>query len=83
MLLLRAFAVWLVIIAAETVHGILRTVKPRALISSGFTAPASLPSLPKETGSKLSSGTLTSIHSSFLVSTVARHDCFAASAPVK
>ena len=37
-------------------------MKPRALISSGFTAPASLTTRPNEVASNLSSGTLTSIH---------------------
>ena len=42
-------------------------MKPKALTSSGFTAPASFTGLPNEVASNLSSGTLTSIHSSFLV----------------
>ena len=49
------------------------SVKPRALTSSGFTAPASLTTRPNEVASNLSSGNLTSIHSSFLVCTVARY----------
>ena len=48
--------------------------KPTELISSGFTAPASLTTRPNEVASNLSSGTLTSIHSSFFVCTVARYE---------
>jgi len=47
-------------------------MKPRALNSSGFTGQVSFTSLPNEVASNLSSGTLTSIHSSFFVWTVAR-----------
>jgi hypothetical protein len=43
------------------------SMKPRALISFGSTAPASLKALPNDVASNLSSGSLISIHSSFFV----------------
>ena len=45
--------------------------KPRPLTSCGATGPASLTTRPNEVATNLSSGNFTSIHSSFLVCTVA------------
>ena len=50
------------------------TMNPRALTSSGFTGPASSTTRPNEVATNVSSGSVTSPHSSSVVVTAARYE---------